>query len=65
MVCVGVAEDTSGCSLDHQIHRLQHWHLGADAGQFKGERKNIKIKIQFVSERPFQISTSVWVCVVF
>lgn len=27
VVGVGVAEHTSGCCLNHQVHRLQHGHL--------------------------------------
>lgn len=40
VVCVGIAEYTSGCSLNHQVHRLQHRHLEVDTGHLKGNDKN-------------------------
>lgn len=33
VVGVGIAEHTSGCSLNHQVHRLQHGHLLVQSGE--------------------------------
>lgn len=37
MVGVGIAKYTSGCSLDHQVHRLQHRHLLVKTGKLGRE----------------------------
>lgn len=43
VVGVGIAEHTSGCSLNHQVHRLQHWHLLVQMGELERRKKTKRI----------------------
>lgn len=39
MVRVGVGEHPPGRRLHHQVHGLQHWHLGGREGGWQGGEK--------------------------
>lgn len=64
VVGVGIAEHTLGCSLNHQVHRLQHRHL-LEMGELerrggtKAERGfSLKALINFATL--FQYSLCAW-----
>lgn len=60
MVGVCIAENTSGCSLDHQIHRLQHRHLfrkNLREGMKRNTENNRKLKKRFILKALMRFSS--------
>lgn len=63
VVGVGIAEHTFGCSLNHQVHRLQHWHL-LEMGELERRKKkaergfSLKALMNFATL--FQYSLCAW-----
>lgn len=57
VVGVGIAEHTSGCSLNHQVHRLQHWHLLVQMGELERRKKtkNFHWRLWWILQHCFNV----------